>query len=107
MKITEQTTLGELRAYLATLGNPSVTVMRKHPRASHGYQANVYLTHVGAFNGDGNTHAEAIEDALGSLRSALGVTNLADDPYEGSFREAADNEGARIAAEDREGGEES
>lgn len=77
MKITEQTTLAELQAYLVTLGHPSVTVMRKHPRASHGYQANVYLTHVGAFNGDGNTHAEAIEDALGSLRSALGITNLA------------------------------
>lgn len=29
-----------------------------------------------------------------------------DDPYEGSFREAADNEGARIAAESRESGEE-
>lgn len=27
-----------------------------------------------------------------------------DDPYEGSFREAADNEGARIAAEDRDDG---
>jgi hypothetical protein len=28
-----------------------------------------------------------------------------DEPYEGSFREAADNEGARIAAQSREGGD--
>jgi hypothetical protein len=80
MKITENTTLAELAAYFTTLGNPSLTLMRKHPRASHGYQAVVYLTHAGSFNGDGGTYAEAIEDALGSLRSALGVTNLAYEP---------------------------
>jgi hypothetical protein len=43
--------------------------------------------------------------AMGAARVAVDTKDLIavvdDDPYEGSFREAADNEGARIAAEER------
>jgi hypothetical protein len=80
MKITEQTTLAELQAYLETLGNPFLTVMKTHPNSQHARHAIAYLPNVGSFNGGGNTEAEAIEDALAELRAAMGITNLAYEP---------------------------
>lgn len=44
--------------------------------------------------------------AVPSKTTEVTVDEIDDDPYEGSFREAADNEGARIAAESREDGDE-
>jgi hypothetical protein len=90
MKITEATTLAELQAYLATIGKPELTVARArvscmapHVPEPHAYHATVYLKRQltpALWRGGGNTIAEAIEDALGSLRSAFGVTNLAYEP---------------------------
>ena len=87
MKITEQTTLAELQAYLGTVDGPELAVTRKRQSCmghgkpcAHAYHAVAYFRAGKTHNGGGNTIAAAIEDALGSLRSALGVTNLAYEP---------------------------
>jgi hypothetical protein len=87
MKITEQTTLAELQAYLGTVDGPELAVTRKRQSCmghgkpcAHAYHAVAYFRAGKTHNGGGDTIASAIEDALGSLRSALGVTNLAYEP---------------------------
>jgi hypothetical protein len=87
MKITDQTTLAELEAYLRTIGEPELAVVRARRSCMapgkpdpHAYHAVAYLPAGRVFHGGGNTIAEAIEDALAGLRAASGITNLAYEP---------------------------
>jgi hypothetical protein len=87
MKITEATTLAELHLYLIELGSPLVTMMKTHPGSRYTRHAIVNASGVGTFAGEGDTEAEAINNALHGLW--LLVSN-APDPTLNKFRQTAD-----------------
>jgi len=79
VKITEQTTMAQLQAYLTELGDPELAVTRARRSCMtggrpepHVYHAAAYFRAGQVFHGGGATVAEAIEEAFAGLRASLG-----------------------------------